>query len=63
LILAHAANGDVGQAITAAEKAKSQGVTPAAWYNDQDLGPILRDDAFRVFRERFPEPKEQETGE
>jgi hypothetical protein len=32
-------------------------------YRDPDLGPILRSEPFRRFRERFPEPKFQFEGD
>ena len=38
---------------------------PAAYflrtcYQDPDLGPLLRGEAFREFREKYPEPKDEE---
>jgi predicted Zn-dependent protease len=56
LILAQAATGDVMKTIAALEKYRSDKELPADCYADEDLGPILRSDAFKAFRDRFPEP-------
>jgi tetratricopeptide (TPR) repeat protein len=58
LVLAHAAHADAPRTIAIVEKL---GVNPfllSSCYRDEDLGPILRSERFRTFRERFPEPKE-----
>lgn len=57
LVLAHAANGDVKQAIAVVEQAGENVYLLTTCYSDADLGPILKSDAFRAFREKFPEPK------
>jgi tetratricopeptide (TPR) repeat protein len=57
LVLAHAAAGDVKRTIADLEQAKSASYFVGDCYRDDDLGPILRSEAFRTFRDRFPEPK------
>lgn len=59
LVLAHAAAGDVKRAVAAAEKARPETFLADDFYRDPELGPILRGEPFRPFRERFPEPKER----
>jgi hypothetical protein len=59
LVLAHAAGGDVAGAVAAAERLRPGQVSPETWSADEDLGPILRGEAFRPFREKFPERKEK----
>jgi hypothetical protein len=61
LALAHAAGGDVKQTIAALEKPRPPDYLLRRCYQDEDLGPILRTDAFREFRDKFPEPKESEV--
>lgn len=56
LVLAHAANGDVAQAIAAAEKQREQRWEISQYYADEELGPILRSDAFKAFRDKIPPP-------
>ncbi len=56
LVLAHAAEGDVKQTIRAMEQQESHRYSIEGCYVDDDLGPILRSDAFKEFRQRFPEP-------
>ena len=56
LVLATAAGNDVQQTIAVVEKYNHQRYLLESCYRDEDLGPILRGDAFRAFRERFPEP-------
>jgi predicted Zn-dependent protease len=59
LVLAHAARGDVKQTIAVIEGHKhSNAYLVSDCYRHEDLGPILRSEAFRDFRDRFPEPKE-----
>lgn len=60
LILAHASAGDAQRAIAAAEQKPAQQFLLEDCYRDPDLGPILRSNALRTFRERFPEPKTPE---
>jgi tetratricopeptide (TPR) repeat protein len=62
LVLAHAANGDVKQAIAAAEKLPP-GPARQRCYQDEDLGPMLRTEAFQAFRERFPQTKKEPLGQ
>jgi predicted Zn-dependent protease len=57
VLLGHAAAGDVKQVIAAVEKARPGRINLAACYRDPDLGPLLRSEAFKAFRDRFPEPK------
>ncbi len=59
LILACAAHGDLKRTLAEMEKLPPQEDFLRACYQDADLGPILRRDAFREFRQRFPEPKEE----
>jgi tetratricopeptide (TPR) repeat protein len=59
LVLAHAAAGDVKQTIAALEKRKPESYLIRSCYQDTDLGPILRTEPFREFREKFPVPKEE----
>jgi uncharacterized protein HemY len=56
LILAQAATGDVMKTIAALEKSPGDTALLGGCYADEDLGPILRSDAFKAFRDRFPEP-------
>lgn len=64
LVLAHAAAGDVPQAIAAIDKLAKEsfslkdGYFLRRCYQDDDLGPILRSKEFEAFRARFPQPKE-----
>lgn len=58
LVLAHAAAGDVHQAMAAIGKSRSGAWLVVNCYRDPDLGPILRSQAFAAFREKFPQPKE-----
>jgi len=63
LVLAHTSTGDVKQSIAVMEKLRSRSWVLRGCYQDADLGAILRGEAFRAFREQFPEPKEPEKGE
>jgi hypothetical protein len=57
--LALAANGDVKRLVAFAEDRPEQRFFIEDAYHDEDLGRLLRSDAFRPFRERFPElPRE-----
>jgi hypothetical protein len=58
LILAQAALGDVTKTIAVLEKHRSDEDLLADCYADEDLGPILRSDSFKPFRDRFPDPDE-----
>jgi uncharacterized protein HemY len=57
LVLAHAARGDVERAAAALARARPEGTYRERCYQDEDLGPILRSEPFRAFRERHPGPK------
>jgi hypothetical protein len=57
LVLAHAAHGDVKQALAAVEKFPPRSYWLRSCYQDTDLGPLLRNERFKEFRDRFPEPK------
>lgn len=58
LVLARAAQGDVAKTIEAAERMDNGG--RFRFYRDPDLGPLLAQDAFRPFRDRFPQPADDE---
>ena len=53
-----AATGDVKRTIAIVEQPKAPKYLVGNCYRDADLGPMLRSEAFRAFREKFPEPKE-----
>src|SRR5262249_36040454 len=61
LALAHAARGDVQGTIAAVSGDGRFSFLVETCYRDEDLGPMLRADAFRAFRDRFPEPREGEA--
>lgn len=54
LVLAYAAAGDVEQTIRAFEQCLEEGYDLDELYGDEDLGPILRSDAFRTLRTKYP---------
>jgi hypothetical protein len=56
LALAHAAAGNVNETIAVLERQKAPPHLVRNCYQDEDLGPILRGEPFRAFRQRFPEP-------
>ena len=56
-MLAHAAAGDVKAAIDLGSQSGANRFTLEVWYADPDLGPLLRGDAMKAFRQRFPDPK------
>jgi tetratricopeptide (TPR) repeat protein len=58
LVLAHAAAGDAKQAAAVVEKNRPNAYLVAMCYRDPDLGPLLRSEAFREFRAKYPEPKD-----
>jgi hypothetical protein len=62
LVYAHASGGDVQKTIAVTAKLLPRPFLLEACYQDDDLGPILRSEPFRAFRERFPEPKEKGGG-
>jgi predicted Zn-dependent protease len=57
VLLCHAAAGNVKQVIAAVEKARPGRINLAACYRDPDLGPLLRSEAFKAFRDKFPQSK------
>jgi uncharacterized protein HemY len=57
LLLAYAAAGDAPRTVATMEKVRYRSYLIRRCYEDEDLGPILRGDAFRAFREKFPAPK------
>jgi hypothetical protein len=59
LVLAHAARGGAREAVAAVEQLPPGRARPEDFYRDPDLGPIVRSESFKAFREKFPEPKEQ----
>lgn len=59
LILAHAAAGDVKQTLRLVEAHARNHIGLADFYRNEDLGPLLRSDAMRQVRERFPDPAKQ----
>ncbi|HWG44368.1 MAG TPA: tetratricopeptide repeat protein [Gemmataceae bacterium] len=59
LVLAHASAGNIQQAIATVEKSRSRTYLLRNCYRDEDLGPILRSEPFKGFREKFPEPKDR----
>lgn len=58
LVLAHAAAGDVAKTSAALDKGRPWLLS--ACYHDRDLGPILKGDAFKEFRAKFPEPADDD---
>jgi tetratricopeptide (TPR) repeat protein len=61
LLLAHAADGNVEQAIKTMSRERPQRYLLARAYADEDLAPILKSAAFASFRDKFPEPMEKKT--
>ncbi len=57
LVLAHASASDPKQTLAVVEKLALQPWLLSSCYRDADLGPILRSEAFKAFRAKFPEPK------
>jgi tetratricopeptide (TPR) repeat protein len=51
-----AAAGDVGETTRTLETYLKQGGWLEGLYRDEDLGPLLRGDGFKAFREKHPEP-------
>jgi hypothetical protein len=56
LTFAHAAAGDVKQAMEAVERRRAQPWLVRSCYQDTDLGPLLRSEPFKAFRAKYPEP-------
>jgi tetratricopeptide (TPR) repeat protein len=63
LVFAHVSAGDVPQSIEAIQKTTYRVYLLRRCYEDEELGPILRSEAFRSLREKFPEPKKVEFEE
>jgi hypothetical protein len=59
LVLAHAAAGDVKETLRLFEIHAKRYNILEMFYQDADLGPLLRSDAFRQVRERFPDPSKK----
>ncbi len=59
VILAYAADGDVKQAMAELQKMRPAPYFLRSCYKDEDLGPLLRSEAFKELRDKFPEPKEE----
>lgn len=57
VVLAHAAGGNVQQTIAVVEKMQPKTYLLVSFYQDADLGMILRSEPFAAFREKFPQPK------
>ncbi|MBI3412329.1 MAG: tetratricopeptide repeat protein [Planctomycetes bacterium] len=57
VVLAHAAHGGVDEAIAAVERFATGRFQLEGCYAHAELGPMLRSEPFRTFRDRFPEPK------
>jgi predicted Zn-dependent protease len=58
LVLAHASGGEVKQTIAATDKLNPPPYLLGNCYRDADLGPILKSEPFKAFREKYPEPKQ-----
>jgi hypothetical protein len=54
LVLAYAATGDLNRTIEAIQQCIAEDYTLVQLYDDDDLGPILKTDALRSVREKFP---------
>jgi hypothetical protein len=59
VLLAHAANGDLKRLLAVMDKAQAKKYVLQRAYADEDLGPILKGEPFKEFREKYPEPKEK----
>ncbi len=60
LVFALASAGDVPRAMATIEKASYRIYLLRKCYEDEELGPILRSEAFRAFREKYPQPKKKD---
>lgn len=56
LLLALAGAGDVEKTLAEMEKSRVHFDELQRYYGDRDLGPLLRQESFARFRERYPEP-------
>jgi predicted Zn-dependent protease len=59
LTLALASAGEAGEVVAALEKEPPALYYLKSLYQDADLGPLLRSEPFRAFREKFPEPRDK----
>lgn len=60
LFMAHAAAGETKEAVAAFEQAMSDGVEPARFYEDPDMGPLLLSGAFEALRKKYPQKRKQQ---
>ncbi len=58
MVLALAAKGDVKKTLEYVERNATNRYFVDGLYRDEDLGPILRGDAFRSFQDRYPAPRD-----
>ncbi len=56
-LLVHLARGDLAAAETSMQSLTELEVELSGLYEDEDIGPLLRSDAFKALREKYPEPK------
>ena len=56
LLVAYAAAGDAQGAMAVMERMPPEPYLVHSCYADADLGPLLRGEPMRAFRERYPEP-------
>lgn len=63
LALALASKGDVKGVLAHLETKMAQRYLIEDCYYDEDLGPLLRSDAFRAVRDRYPPPPERKAGQ
>jgi len=61
ILLVRARIGEVRAAIRAFERCMEQGYDADDLYNDDDLGPLLRDSRFRDLHRKYPPPPEEES--
>ncbi|MCI0378786.1 MAG: hypothetical protein L0215_14355 [Gemmataceae bacterium] len=60
IIFAHAASGDAQATLAAMDQLAPREFFVGDCNRDPDLGPILRGEGFRAFREKYPEPLEDQ---
>ena len=62
LLMVHAIAGRVSEAVKAFRSCvQDSGMSPEALYGDEDLGPVLRSDAFKALHAEFPPEAAPET--
>ena len=59
-VLVAASTGDANKTLAAIEKARPTRFNLQRFYQDPDLGPMLRAEGFRTVRDRYPEPPTNE---